>query len=275
MSVRSARYNRLGLRSPKGTSALPRERDAWRFLDTAGITSSRQQEAIIQLVRDLKQANLWTKMKAIYPFVGGTATTHKWNLKDPQDTDAAFRLTFNGGWTHASTGALPNGTNGWANTNFNGSTQWSLNDSHFSVYTRTNSSIGGIDIGVSNSNFERRAFVQLFQGDYYGTLGSNGANDWVSWAETDTKHYVTVTRRTSTDLEVYKNGVSKGNNSKTSTGISNVNIPLSAYNFAGSIGTYSDRELAFVTLGSGLTDAEATLLYNCVDRYQKFLGRAV
>ena len=31
-------------------------------------------------------------MKAIYPFVGGTATTHKFNLKDPADINAAFRL---------------------------------------------------------------------------------------------------------------------------------------------------------------------------------------
>jgi hypothetical protein len=33
-----------------------------------------------------------------------------------QDTNAAFRLTFSGGWTHSATGALPNGTNGYSNT---------------------------------------------------------------------------------------------------------------------------------------------------------------
>ena len=53
-------------------------------------------------------------MKALYPFVGGTATSHKFNLKDPRDLDAAFRLQFNGGWTHNSNGVTPNGTNGYA-----------------------------------------------------------------------------------------------------------------------------------------------------------------
>ena len=57
-----------------------------------------------------------TKMKAVYPFVGGTSTTHKYNFMDARDLDAAFRLQFSGGWVHSANGALPNGTNALANT---------------------------------------------------------------------------------------------------------------------------------------------------------------
>ena len=89
--------------------------DAQAFITAAGITDPTQQSAIITLVTDLKGYGLWTKMKAIYPFVGGTATTHKFNLKNPLDTDGAFRLSFSGGWTHSANGALPNGTNAFAN----------------------------------------------------------------------------------------------------------------------------------------------------------------
>ena len=76
-------------------------------------------------------------MKAIYPFVGGSAASHKFNLKDPRDLDAAFRLAFNGGWTHASTGAKPNGSNGWANTYFNPSLNLTTSNGHHSAYLRT------------------------------------------------------------------------------------------------------------------------------------------
>ena len=93
--------------------------DAQAFITAAAITDVTQQNAINTLVVDLKGYNIWTKMKALYPFVGGTASTHKFNLKNPLDTDAAFRLTFSGGWTHSSTGALPNGTNAYADTKFN------------------------------------------------------------------------------------------------------------------------------------------------------------
>ena len=93
--------------------------DAQAFFTASGLTGATNLSAINQLVIDLKGFGIWTKMKAIYPFIGGTASLHKWNLKNPLDTDAAFRLVFNGGWTHSSTGALPNGTNAYANTFYN------------------------------------------------------------------------------------------------------------------------------------------------------------
>ena len=74
--------------------------DAESFLTAAAITDPIISGAINTLVVQMKADNIWTKMKAIYPFVGGTASTHKWNLKDPRDLDAAFRLQFFGGWTH-------------------------------------------------------------------------------------------------------------------------------------------------------------------------------
>ena len=36
--------------------------------------------------------SLDTKMKAVYPFVGGTASTHRWNFMDARDLNAAYRL---------------------------------------------------------------------------------------------------------------------------------------------------------------------------------------
>ena len=68
--------------------------DAQAFITAASITDPTQQSAINQLVVDLKGYSIWTKMSAIYPMVGGTASSHKFNLKDPRDLDAAFRLVF-------------------------------------------------------------------------------------------------------------------------------------------------------------------------------------
>ena len=123
--------------------------DAQAFITAAGITDPTQQSAINTLVLDMKGYGIWTKMKAIYPFVGGTATTHKYNLKDPQDLDAAFRLVFFGGWTHSSNGVQGNGTNGYADTKFNPNTGYSVNDNaHISVYSRSNQSAVDVDFGV-------------------------------------------------------------------------------------------------------------------------------
>jgi hypothetical protein len=52
-------------------------------------------------------------MKALYPFVGGTAAKHKFNFMDARDLDAAFRLVFSGGVTHSTNGVQFGGVNGW------------------------------------------------------------------------------------------------------------------------------------------------------------------
>ncbi len=81
--------------------------NAQAFITAAGITDAGQKSAVNTLVLSLKSGNIWSKMKAVYPFVGGTATSHKFNLIDPRDLNAAFRLSFVNGWTHSSTGVLP------------------------------------------------------------------------------------------------------------------------------------------------------------------------
>ena len=81
--------------------------------------TTTEKDATNQLVLDLKAASLFTVFDAFYPFVGGTASSHKWNLLDPQDTDGAYRMTFLGGMTHSSTGIRGNGTNSVGNTHWN------------------------------------------------------------------------------------------------------------------------------------------------------------
>jgi hypothetical protein len=71
--------------------------DVLAFVAASGVTDNTQKSAVNTLVTSLKEYSVWTKLNAIYPFVGGTATTHKWNLKDPRDLDAAYRLEFFGG----------------------------------------------------------------------------------------------------------------------------------------------------------------------------------
>ena len=67
--------------------------DTTTYLTATGLDEPTYGHTLDALVKDLKATGLWTKMQAIYPFVGGTAALHKWNLKDPRDLDAAYRLT--------------------------------------------------------------------------------------------------------------------------------------------------------------------------------------
>jgi hypothetical protein len=88
--------------------------DAQLFLTNSVITDSTEQSATNQLVLDIKALGIWNKMIAVYLWLGSSASTSRLNLVNPVDSNAAFRLTFYGGWTYSALGGLPNGTNAYA-----------------------------------------------------------------------------------------------------------------------------------------------------------------
>lgn len=279
MAVRSLRYNTFEGRTWKGAT-FATDRDALAFLEAAQIYDRNQQKAIVDLVRRLKTAGLWSKMKAIYPFVGGTATTHKWNLKDPQDTDAAFRLTFSGGWTHGSTGALPNGTSAYADTKLVPSTELPLADHHASIYLRNNT-IGTnlkCDLGSYTTVSVDQYFV-IYARFIDRTYMVSGDNTFPFFANTDSRGFYLLAKSANTTLDGYRNFTKSLTAASTSTlggTRSGASVYLGARNAKNiNADIYSDREIAFASLGNDLTDTDATNLYNIVDLYQKRLGRAV
>ena len=220
-------------------------------------------------------------MKAIYPFVGGTASTHKYNLKDPQDTDAAFRLVFSGGWTHSSTGAQPNGTNAYADTKFNLTNFSAYTNASTGTYLRTNISQLSVDFGQGYVNFGRQGvcLYPRYSSDIIAgcCIGSTVTNGGAS-SNTDSRGLFVVTR-TGTTQNVRKRGTSTINLTTTNTTDSlyaNNNIYLGAANERGvSILAYSSREQAFTFMGDYLTSTEIDDLYTAVQAFQTALNRNV
>jgi len=245
--------------------------DAQAFITAANITDTTQKNAINTLVTDLKTANIWTKMKALYPFVGGTALTHKWNLKDPRDLDAAYRLVFNGGWTHSSTGALPNGTTAFADTKLK-PTDIAQNSAHMSTYLRTLFD-GGYDMGCSTNYY---FIISANAGTGIAPLGSlNLGLNSLTYPNLDTRALFLASRTNSTTNKMFRNTSLVSNNTSTSTPPEAYNIYLGAINRNNAGMFYSSRQQAFASIGDGLTDSEAAAFYTAVQKYQTTLGRQV
>lgn len=272
MSVRTLRYNTMNQHITKSALAST-DRDALAFLEAAQIYNTNQQRAIVNLVRSLKRVGLWSKMKAIYPFVGGTATSHKFNLKDPRDADAAFRLTFSGGWTHSSTGADPNGTNGYADTLLIPSTNLTQNTTHLSLYLRENLQEASSDIGALGTGTSRLLINARWIDGIHYTDQYNFSTNRIATALSDCRGLLISSRTTSTSFKAYRNGLQIGStNTSSSSGFSTIGNSVV---ISGTTGNFSSKEVAFATIGDGLTDTDATNLYNIVDLYQRRLGRNV
>lgn len=253
--------------------------DAQAFVTAANIQDQVQATAVNNLCISMKAQGLWTKMKAIYPMVGGTADTHKYNLKNPLDTDAAFRLSFLGTWVHSSTGALPNGSNAYANTFLNPLT--SLTSSlGISYYSRTNANTGldQIDLGIIASpdffylstQYNASGLVNRF----FGRCTSSTISVDTANADARGFYYLGKTGNGANLLKSFKNGVLQD----TDTGAGsnpNLNVFIAAANVSGTPLFYTNRQCAFSTISDGLTDAESTNLYTLVQTFQTSLGRQI
>ena len=252
--------------------AVGYDADAQAFITATGITDLTQKNAINQLVLDLKGYSIWTKMKALYPFVGGTATTHKFNLKNPLDTDAAFRLVFSGGWTHSATGALPNGTNTNANTFLTPSTSLTLNSSHLSYYSRTNANTAQIEIGVQTAGQYNLLEIRT-SGITYPLINQSALT---SFADPNSLGFYLGNRQGVTDVDGWKNGVKLVNGTQTSGSLPIHLLYLGVLNNNNtSFTNYSTKECAFSSIGDGLTDTDSANFYTAVQTFQTSLSRNV
>jgi len=257
--------------------ALSYDADALSFITAAAITDNTQKTAINTLVTYLKTYNIWTKTKALYPFVGGTASTHKWNLKDPRDLDAAYRLVFSGGWTHSSTGALPNGTTAFADTKLVPSTNLTL--PFIGTYLRTNANTGAaqMDMGSKDSSNIRYLWLSSWYNadGFTNVLARNSSVSTLlnGGTTTDSRGWY-WTNKISTTAKLGKGSsiLTTGTDTETTP---NISIGLAAQNTETVPNNYSNREQAFTVIADGLSDTDTTNLYSAVQSFNTTLSRQV
>lgn len=262
------------------SSAAAFDSDAVAFFTAASITDTTQKSAVNTLVLSLKSANIWTKMKALYPVVGGVASSHAVNLKQP----GTFNLTFQTGWTHSSTGMTPNGAT-YANTSLIPSAILTIYNGHFGLYSRTTAFKSGASYfgGCYQGNQQGFGMYQSSSNTSITAVqhSTSIASDFAQKTALANKKGFLLNSRTSatsTSLKLIINGVTQANATTTSGGFINTNtFYLGAVNDAisGNPTFYDNSECAFASIGDGLTDAEALSFYNAVQTYQITLGRQV
>lgn len=247
--------------------------DSLNFIATANLTLISQKYAIADLVSSLKTANLWTKLYAIYPFIGGTAASHRFNLKDSRDLDAAYRISFVGSATHSATGVLWNGTNSYGNTFIIPSTIFGTSGSGLGYFSRT----GGVPpttdiVEFGADNTATQAFFISTNHNAGGTVTRHFATLSVLPNKNSGAGLYSMFRLGTTSYSVYENGLLLGTG--TSDGaIPTVPMYIGALNLANAPYGYSKREVAFAFVSSYLNITEQATLYNIIRDYQRSLSR--
>jgi len=256
-------------------------------------------QALNFLVKNLINANLWDKFKALYPFIGRNARAHSINLVNPN----RHNIRWYGNLTHNENGVTGNGgygntlcALGWfTNNNIHisayNATQWGNTNSDsylIGTTTRTNS----IALKTASST------VYTYMGLYADiTLPARAIRMTAGNKTNDYRHteaYGLIMGNNST--KCFVNGIqfgiispddpstydwpntTQGNFAKNTVVIQELDqypvLILSANDF-GSITSTSSANIRFASIGYGMTDSEALLFYNIVQSFQKILNRSV
>lgn len=262
-----------------GASAgLSYDADALAYFNATGLTDITKKAAINSYIVGLKADSLWagTKLRALYIFPGNTATINKYNLKDPQDTDAAFRLLYNSvNFTH--------GTNGVAVTNSSTADFIDTRLNPSTVYPTYAFSYGALNHVIPSVNNTGGVY---FGGNAGGSTLFNmrrgtSATEQVTFADGNSRTSTGITllefwacSHNGTTAQVYKDGVATGGTISVTTGSRpNQNMYLMRQNNNGSPQGTSLLTMKFAFWGDFLTATEIGNLHTRTAALQAALGR--
>jgi hypothetical protein len=245
------------------------DNDAEAFVAAATLTGS-QATAIRTLVTTLKSSSLWSKMGAIYPFIGGAAAKHKLNLKDPRDLDAAYRLVFSGGWSYNPEG--PQASWGIADTKFNPSTVLGATSSG-SLGVYQSGGLNGNGHGAWSGSGTRRMAIFESGGGFIRSQITSAATEAVSPDMRGvTNGFLIANRSSANSNKIWRHGVLQGTNTVAETALlPDANITLCNVN-GNSASGYANVILYFAYISQGLTDAEVTAMHSAVQAFRVSIG---
>ena len=222
------------------------------------------------------QAELGSSATTYQPVLGANsysanvASQMKFNLVNPQDSDAAFRLAFSGGWTYSTNGAQPNGTNGYADTKLIPSANLSTNNTHISSYIRNTSQ--GVLLGTDNTF--RLWIAPNFNGTNRYAEINNGPTTTPTTPISTLIGLWIGSRINASNVKLYNNANTNYSYNILSSGLDTSPIYISARNAAGA-SNYSSSQVAFSSIGEGLSDADVAILNQLVTDYETSLNRNV
>ena len=262
------------------------DQDATAFLQTVNISDTQIRTGINNFVTTLKDNGVWYKMSGIYPFVGSTEYQHKFNLKDPQDSDNSFRLGFSGAGTiHTTSGVDFAGTDDYANVFFNPSGDLTGYPVHLSFLSLADSSADSVDIGCAPFSLGN---PRLLVSAEYNSPNSALFDSYdfttgrVSISSPNSKAFYAASRINTTSgfMMLFNSSTTPTKSSRTTADISglakpNFDIFLGAINKGGTpyYENISNRKFGFFSVGDGLTSGECVNLYSAVKQLQYDLNR--
>ena len=248
----------------------------WQDIDVeVGIFASKtvitdtEKYALDKFVKDLKQANLYGKIKVLYPMLGSTSTSCSFDLISSNNN--IFNLKFFGGWVFDKNGITPNGINTYANSNFKPSERMVLGDEGYTISIGTfpnDTTPDPVVIGSMNGLSQASLMVITEKTNRFTTR----LNGTFRTIDTQGVGIYSISA-------IGNNGLMKKSNSVltfTRDGtLPTFDFYLGNMNYVGGVyaSGYSTKRIQTTVFHKGLTEVEITSLQTIISDFENSLGR--
>jgi hypothetical protein len=153
------------------------------------------------------------------------------------------------------------------------------NNNHQSIYSRSNVNGAGFQIGASNVGFGIITGFRIRNAGNFNGFSQMLNDSPLLIAANATSQGLAIQSRTSANIsKCFMNTTLLGNLTDTSTGNITALVNsfyLGALNISGSASQFSTNQIAFASIGDGLTDTNASDFYTSVQAFQTSLSRQV
>jgi hypothetical protein len=264
--------------TPTPSSSAPAfDVDAAAYLATiaisGGTTDPTIDSAVNTLFTELKSNGLYSKMLAMYPFVGATAASHSINAL----LNSSYNITWFGGMTHGISGSTGNGTNGYGIPNILTSNFTSSSNYSMGFYQNTeNTPLCGEEVSMGillgSSNFQIASNVNSTK--WFMRSNSGTGTELANSGNIDGNYILNRTGTTYTSLS-RNNSVILSNTSSPNALQVNHKIYLFNFNFGNAPygNGFANQTYCFAFFGEGFSNSEITTLDSIINTFQTSLGR--
>lgn len=233
------------------------------FFSTTGISDATIQSAIRTFALSAKDSGFWdASTGAIWPLVGGSLNTHKYDLK------SLLVATLSGGYTHNANGITGNGVDTHFNTTLNNNA-FGQNSLHISLWNRTTST-NNYDASGGTTPRTQLA-INTSTNTVFDCNNTSGAGSVVS--PSDVRGWWILQRDEAGTMEVWHNAKCLRKLAATSSAPANAKIYFGCFGNSGSPVLISSRNYSFLSVGTHLTPLQIAQTYIDLQTMNTTLGR--
>lgn len=250
---------------------MPADSDAAAFLSAAGISETTTEgRAINKLTLQLKAAALWSKIHALYPFVGGSATPHSKDLK------GSHNGSFGGAPTHDANGITGNVTNAYFDSGLAPSAVSAMDSLLIYTYCRTQTPTTGKYIFGATGTDNSRVGIYVSSSANVGLAGfsANTIGSSAASVGSDYRKHLGGYRGNSSTT-----GLLVGSSKITPVSVASISACDRTVTFlarnAATKDNFSDVNLAMAMIAQDFDSSEYAAFCVMVEEFQQALGRKI